>query len=320
LGPHRYQRPTVRLLRDEVEAAFRRDNWALVPQWGNLSSAYAGAALSNCVALLVGIDEARLSGEAPGARSASTEMVVRVVLRSLIEAWIVGHYLVFGGDEALDGLGAIYRSAVEKSVNAKDAYNAKVKDAASKARRSNRKVAKTNEGLAYWHDLHRDQPPKPLYDERAIPWRRAVDFDLSAALVGAQGDVAAAEMALLAIAERVDQLADERGEVVTAVALYEIAYRVASTFGAHTTLGLLDCYLDHQSGWLVRIRSELSTPPTAENFVRSALRLTGMLARKVMAMRGVPAPVAATIEALSLGLGPDWPEEQAGPDEPASPG
>jgi hypothetical protein len=300
---------SVRLLREELEGALSQDDWVLVPQWSILSSAYAGAALSHCAVLLAGMDDARLSGQALGGSAPGAEMMTRLGIRSLIESWLVGLFLVYGGDEALDWLAASYQAAIEKTVRAIHAYNDTVKAAAGKARKRNRKLGALNDKRVLRNEIHPQEPPLSLYKEVTVPWRQPMDVDLSAALAGAQSDVPPEETPLSALADRVDQLADERGDRVTARAIYEAAYRVTSTFAAHTTLGLLDSYLSHNVGWFVRLTTKPSTPSTAESTTRSGLVLTAMLARRTLAMRGSPSPIASAIEALATRHEPHGPSE-----------
>lgn len=281
---------SIGLLLAEIDGALSSDRWRFLPQWSVLSRAYAGAALRHCSALLQGMDEAR---------HADRQATARVLLRAQVETWVVGMYLVLGGDEALDLLAADYLATIQRWDHSLKAYNEKTERARKKAERRNAQIRRNNEGKARWNELHPDQPPRPLLPEVPVPARGPVEFDLAPALLGAQTDVPPKDLKLNDVARRVDQLLDAAGDELTVEAAYEVVYRALSTWATHTTLPLLDGYLPQNQGHYVRVANRPAGQPVAEGFTRNALVLTAMLARRVLAMNGTEATIATAIERLA---------------------
>lgn len=184
---------TIRLLVAEIDQGLGLDRWVFVRRWSVLSKAYAGAALRHCSILLEEMDHARRVGR---------ETTVRILLRTHLETWLVGMYLVFGDDEALDAIAADYLSTMEKWERQLTAYNDKTQRAIEDAERRNVKIHADNDGKARWNRLHPDQPPRPIISEVSVPTRKPVEFVLAPALLGAQTDVPAREMILSNVAAR----------------------------------------------------------------------------------------------------------------------
>jgi hypothetical protein len=136
---------TIRLLVAEIDQGLGLDRWVFVRRWSVLSKAYAGAALRHCSILLEEMDHARRVGR---------ETTVRILLRTHLETWLVGMYLVFGDDEALDAIAADYLSTMEKWERQLTAYNDKTQRPIENAERRNAKIRADNDGKARWNRLH----------------------------------------------------------------------------------------------------------------------------------------------------------------------
>jgi hypothetical protein len=266
------------------------DQWALLQTWSALPQMYAGAALRHAALLLEEMDVARIGVH---------ETTVRILMRTHVETWLIGMYIVLGGHEALDAIAADYQDAMEKWDHQLTAYNEKTRRVTEKAEQTNEKIRAANEGKRHWNEQHPESPLRPHLPEVPVPTRKPVEFDLSTALAGAQTDVPALSLSLSTVANRVDKLLDHVGDNLTAEAAYETVYRALSTFAGHVTLSLLDSYLPHDAGHYVRIARPPRGPSTALSFTRNTLVLTAMLAKRTLAMSDTPAPVATFIESMS---------------------
>jgi hypothetical protein len=102
---------------------------------------YDGAALRHCCRLLYEIEVAAAAG---------LELSVRMLGRAHMEAWLVALYLHFGGYQALLKVAQDARHSlegIELEARQFDEWLAAEKTA---ARKSGRKVAATNGGIAQW--------------------------------------------------------------------------------------------------------------------------------------------------------------------------
>jgi hypothetical protein len=287
------------LLVEEIDQVLGRNEWALVKNWDNLPLAHAAAALRHCVALMTEMQRTRLFGQwRTGRISASAEIAVRILARSLVEAWLKGMYLVWAGEEALDALAGAYQVAVTKTDNAVKAYDHQVAAAAKTAARHNRRVRTQNAHITKRNEITPDLPPMPLLDSVPPPIRQKLALDLSEAVAGAQTDVTAEDLLLSNVARRVDQLADSRGDNVSAEAVYNSVYRLLSTYGEHISLATLDSYLNHDERLCIHVARDAALKPSADWLVETAMTWTAMLARRLFARKGADGDVAEYIEDL----------------------
>ena len=145
-------------LLDEVDEAFSSDRWAILDAGRQRATwlLYDGAALRHCCRLLYEIEVAAAAG---------LELSIRMLGRAHMEAWLVALYIHFGGYEALLKVAQDARHSlegIEREARQFDDWLAAEKTA---ARKSGRKVAKTNGGIAQWNEKNPDAHPKPLLDE-----------------------------------------------------------------------------------------------------------------------------------------------------------
>jgi hypothetical protein len=129
----------------EVDEAFNSDRWAILDSRRQHATwlLYDGAALRNCCRLLYEIEVAAAAG---------LELSVRMLGRAHMEAWLVALYIHFGGYEALLRVAQDARHSlegIELEARQFDEWLAAEKTA---ARKSGRKVAKTNVGIAQWNE------------------------------------------------------------------------------------------------------------------------------------------------------------------------
>jgi hypothetical protein len=133
----------------EVDEAFNSDRWAILDSRRQHATwlLYDGAALRHCCRLLYEIEVAATAG---------LELSVRMLGRAHMEAWLVALYIHFGGYEALLRVAQDARHSlegIELEARQFDAWLAAEKTA---ARKSGRKVAKTNGGIAQWNEKNPD--------------------------------------------------------------------------------------------------------------------------------------------------------------------
>lgn len=290
-------RKLVPLLLEEVDQVLRSGEWRLVKKWETLAPVHGAAALRQCALLLKSLYAIYANGLVDHG-GGGVEFVMRVLGRNFVETWLKGLYLTWAGEEALDALAGDYQSAVEKTTNAVAAYNDAIGAAARAASRQNRGARSANVDRKNRNELYPDLPPLPLVDEIPRSPRQKLMVDLSGALAGAQTDVSADDMLLVEVARRVDQLADERGDNVSAEAVYVAVYRALSTYGGHTSLALLDSYLNHDARLCFYVAEEPHLASSGQWLVESAMTWTAMLAKRLFATRDVGCPVAEFVEDL----------------------
>lgn len=146
----------------EVDEAFSSDRWAILDSGRQHATwlLYDGVDLRHCCRLLYEIEVAAAAG---------LELSVRMLGRAHMEAWLVALYIRFGGYEALLKVAKDARHSlegIELEARQFDEWLAAEKTA---ARKSGKKVAKTNGGIAQWNEKNPDVPPKPLLDEPYVP-------------------------------------------------------------------------------------------------------------------------------------------------------
>jgi hypothetical protein len=161
----------------EVGEAFSSDRWAVLDTHRQHATwlLYDGAALRHCCRLLYEIEVAAAAG---------LELSVRMLGRAHMEAWLVALYIHFGGYEALLKVAQDARHSlegIELEATQFDEWLAAEKTA---ARKSGRKVATTNGGIAQWNEKNPDVPPKPLLDEPYVPQLSSTGLDLSSLIDG----------------------------------------------------------------------------------------------------------------------------------------
>jgi hypothetical protein len=161
----------------EVDEAFNSDRWAILDSGRQHATwlLYDGAALRHCCRLL---DEIEV------AAAACLELSVRMLGRSHMEAWLIGLYIHFGGYEALLKVAQDARHSlegIELEARQFDEWLAAEKAA---ARKSSKKVAKTNGGIAQWNEKNLDAPAKPLLDEPYVPQLSSTSLDLNSLIEG----------------------------------------------------------------------------------------------------------------------------------------
>ena len=167
-GPARPHLPLGKSLREgidlvgEVDEAFSSDRWAIVDSGREHATwlLYDGAALRHCCRLLYEIEVAAAAG---------LELSVRMLGRAHMEAWLVALYIHFGGCEALLKVAQDARHSLEGIELEARQFDQRLAAEKTAARRSGRKVAKANSGIAQWNEKNPDVPPKPLLDEPYVP-------------------------------------------------------------------------------------------------------------------------------------------------------
>jgi hypothetical protein len=161
----------------EVDEAFSSDRWAILDSGRQHATwlLYDGAALRHCCRLLYEIEVAAAAG---------LELLVRMLGRAHMEAWLVALYVHFGGYEALLKVAQDARHSLEGIELEARQFDEWLAAERTAARKSGRKVAKTNGGIAQWNEKNPDVPPKPLLDEPYVPQLSSTGLDLSSLIEG----------------------------------------------------------------------------------------------------------------------------------------
>jgi len=156
----------------EADEAFNSDRWAILDSRRQHATwlLYDGAALRH---------RGRLLYEIEVAAAACLELSVRMLGRAHMEAWLIGLYIHFGGYDALLKVAQDARHSLEGiELEARQFYEWLAAEKTA-ARKSGKKVAKTNSGIAQWNEKNPDAPPKPLLAEPYVPQLCPTGLDLS---------------------------------------------------------------------------------------------------------------------------------------------
>ena len=282
--PEQLTQGIVALLK-EVDEAFDSDRWAILDTGREHAVwlLYDGAALRHCCRLLY---------ETELAATLDLEFSVRMLGRAHLEAWLVALYIHFGGFDALCRLAQEARHGLEGiDLEGKqfDQWLAAEKKA---ARRSGRKVAKTNSGIAYWNEANPHAPGKPLHDEPYVPRLSPTRLDLSGLIKSFEPHEAQG----LSVSEIVDALstwAPEKGFGRESFRPIYLIYRTLSAIGTHTTMHILDAYF--VPGGFIRVAPMPINGSICDNVRVSSLYGTAFLASHVLNAHGIPTPVADEI-------------------------
>ena len=269
----------------EVDEAFNSDRWAILDSRRQHATwlLYDGAALRHCCRLLYEIEVAATAG---------LELSVRMLGRAHMEAWLVALYIHFGGYEALLRVAQDARHSLEGIELEAGQFDEWLAAEKSSARKSGKKVAKTNGGIAQWNEKNPDAPPKPLLDEPYVPQLSSTGLDLSNLIEGfgpheAQG---------LSVSEIVDALTKwgpEKGFSRESFRPIYLIYRTLSAIGTHASMHILDAYF--VPGGFIRV-APMPVKGSASDSVRAtSLYGTAFLAGRVLGEHGIATPAADEI-------------------------
>jgi hypothetical protein len=226
---------------------------------------YDGAALRHCCRLLYEIEVAA---------AAALELSVRMLGRAHMEAWLVALYIHFGGYEALLKVAQDARHSlegIELEARQFDEWLAAEKTA---ARKSGRKVATTNGGIAQWNEKNPDVPPKPLLDEPYVPQLSPAGLDLSNLIEGFGPHEA-------------------QGFSRESFRPIYLIYRTLSAIGTHASMHILDAYF--VPGGFIRIAPMPVNGSASDSVRATSLYGTAFLAGRVLGESGIPTPTADEI-------------------------
>jgi hypothetical protein len=269
----------------EVDEAFSSDRWAILDGGHRHATwlLYDGAALRHCCRLLYEIEVAATAG---------LELAVRMLGRAHMEAWLVALYIHFGGYEALLKVAQDARHSlegIELEARKFDEWLAAEKTA---ARKSGKKVAKTNSGIAQWNEKNPDAPPKPLLDTPYVPQLSTTNLDLSS-LIDGFGPHEAQDLSVSEIVDALTKWGPEKGFSRESFRPIYLIYRTLSAIGTHASMHILDAYF--VPGGFIRVAPMPVNGSASDSVRATSLYGTAFLAARVQGERGIPTPVADEI-------------------------
>jgi hypothetical protein len=226
------------------------------------------------------------------AATAGLELSVRMLGRAHMEAWLVALYIHFGGYEALLRVAQDARHSLEGIELEAGQFDEWLAAEKSSARKSGKKVAKTNGGIAQWNEKNPDAPPKPLLDEPYVPQLSSTGLDLSNLIEGfgpheAQG---------LSVSEIVDALTKwgpEKGFSRESFRPIYLIYRTLSAIGTHASMHILDAYF--VPGGFIRVAPTPVNGSASDSVRATSLYGTAFLAGRVLGEHGIATPAADAI-------------------------
>jgi len=283
----------VRSLVDEVDAELRSDRWVILTGTrSGIVRLYAGALLWHCCELLRDI-HAAIEGE--------REMATRILHRAFHEAWMMGLYIQYGGEEAVKAVVADMKAThLAQKRDAAD-YNAQLK----KERKEARRIRRVNKSTEQWNLEHPDLPPRSLLTEVPEPQRPPLDLSIPA--LDRFGEIEAHSLNVQEVTRRLNRLGknievggDEHFGVV-----YTVGYRTLSSIGPHPNLEVIESYVDPGVlGNFVRVESNVRTPSAADLARHLSLQQTAHLSYRVLhPVPGANLPVTLEILARYLSMG-----------------
>jgi hypothetical protein len=272
-------------LLDEVDEAFSSNRWAILDTGRQRATwlLYDGAALRHCCRLLYEIEVAAAAG---------LELSVRMLGRAHMEAWLVALYIHFGGYEALLKVAQDARHSlegIEREARQFDVWLAAEKTA---ARKSGRKVAQANGGIAQWNERNPDAHPKPLLDEPYVPPLSSTGLDLSS-LIDGFGPHEAQGLSMSEIVDTLTKWGPEKGFSRESFRPIYLIYRTLSAIGTHASMHILDAYF--VPGGFIRVAPMPVNGSASDSVRATSLYGTAFLAGRVLGERGISTPAADEI-------------------------
>jgi hypothetical protein len=257
----------------EIASALGRDRWAVRPTASGILRLYCGASLTHTANLMIQIQAAANREE---------EIVARILGRAQFEAYLIGLYLHYGGEEALDALASDYRHSLKAWAHDIDNYRAMVAAEKERISRRNERIRRANRHRTARNLKYPDCEPLELIPELAEPTFESIDLDLSAPLLR-WSHVRPADLPLREVVGRLNRLLREDGDRAAAMELtYNYVYRSLSTFGAHTNVNVLDGYITGRERNFRRVSAKTTNPPMAGAVAGGAIVLCAFLAQSVL--------------------------------------
>jgi hypothetical protein len=269
----------------EVDEAFSSDRWAILDSGREHATwlLYDGAALRHCCRLLYEIEVAAAAG---------LELSVRMLGRAHMEAWLVALYIHFGGYEALLKVAQDARHSLEGIELEARQFDQRLAAEKTAARKSGRKVAKANGGIAQWNEKNPDVPPKPLLDEPYVPQLSPAGLDLTSLIEGF-GPHEAQDLSVSEIVDALTKWGPEKGFSRESFRPVYLIYRTLSAIGTHASMHILDAYF--VPGGFIRVAPMPVNGSASDSVRATSLYGTAFLAGHVLGERGIPAPAADEI-------------------------
>jgi hypothetical protein len=271
----------------EVGDTLQSDSWVLLNRPSAQIRIHEGAALWHCCSLLADLDVAAKSGR---------EVVLRLVARAHLEAWITALFLHYGEMDALEQVAGDLRYNLQTQQDHAMQYDKRLAAEHKRVRKLNERIQADNEQKTKWNSSHADQPQRELGTEVAMSNRPPIALDLSGPIAGLSG-VKAQRLPFSTIIAQLNKLAKEKaiGEENFDV-LYIVIYRLLSTVGAHPSLELFNTYIQFaETDNFVRVRRKMNSPSFDPVVRHTSLMATAFLTNRVLAKAGGSSPVADAI-------------------------
>ena len=265
----------LRRVIDEINTGLAAPRWSL--DWDKPTmrvELMAAAALRHCEVLTT---------EMLLACDRQAQYTVRLLGRSMLEAWLSGMYLHYGGADALLAIIGNFEATVRATQKAADEFDKQLAERVKDATRRNVKIDKANAGIECWNEGHRDTP-RPLIPRTVVP----TDVPLSLELRSAIAEFEIEDPKKLGVYETVDRIrkvTEAMGREESYESMYQYGYRSLSYSGAHPTSNVLASYIE---GWTYKTVGTASALRDSNEAVQATtLLLLAHMVESLFERRGV---------------------------------
>ena len=178
------------------------------------------------------------------AAEAKRDLTVNVMSRTHIEASLIGIFILLGGTKALDAVASDSRGQDVTTANELDAWNERLASLIKNTEHRVTRISKRNKDIEAWNRRNPEMKPVPLIELPHVPRANFASAEIIAELrkhlTGAPPD----RLPFRQVVDRSSRLAlSRRYSNEPFDPIYHV-YRLLSAVGVHTSLGLLDSYLD----------------------------------------------------------------------------
>lgn len=221
---------------NEAREKLAGDRWRMLRNENTFPVMYSAAGLAHCCVL---------AEQMLAAHTNDQELVGRMLARALFETWAVSYFVQLGGPDALAEVAADFTASIKAQLQEIKVYD----NAVRKRRKAYRKKKRHRERTGESPDV---QEPD-FVESGFLPDELFSMGNFS---------VPPKKLPLIDVIRRIGKMTEEAGTPESFELAYQMAYRSLSSFGAHPSMWVLDCYLDSREGTaiFIRIREDAEVP------------------------------------------------------------
>jgi len=260
-----------RELIDAIYVEFESDRWAIIKTHSEhmtLRVYEIGAVMHSTILL----------DEILDAAEAGRDLTVSVMSRAHIEANLIGVFILLGGKSALDAVAADSRAQDETTANELDAWDKRLASLIKNTEKRLARISKRNSQIKAWNDRNPDLQPVSLIELPHVPRANYAGPEIGVELRKHISGVTPNQLPFRQVVDKASKLAlSQRYSNEPFDPIYHV-YRLLSAVGVHTSLGLLDGYLDrNERSLFVRGAKESQLPyATEQNLINGIYTLALM--------------------------------------------